>query len=60
MCMPERLRISNQTQRIRKSVNQIMFGHYMRRLVLYLVTRPDNGQDLPLPINFAHLPDFEA
>jgi len=21
---------------------------------------PDNGQDLPLPINFAQLPDFEA
>src|SRR5258708_2170352 len=24
------------------------------------IDRPGNGQDLPLPINFAHLPDFEA
>ena len=24
------------------------------------IDRPGNGQDLPLPINFAHLPDFET
>jgi hypothetical protein len=24
------------------------------------IDRPGNGQDLPLPINFAQLPDFEA
>jgi hypothetical protein len=40
-----------------------------RKLALFLercwlsavtINRPGNGQDLPLPINFAHLPDFEA
>src|SRR5437868_5595880 len=30
-------------------------------LALWLsMNRPGNGQDLPLSINFAHLPDFEA
>ncbi len=24
------------------------------------IDRPGNGQDLPLPINFAHLPVFDA
>jgi hypothetical protein len=34
----------------------------LERCCLSVVTidRPDNGQDLPLPINFAQLPDFEA
>jgi len=25
-----------------------------------IIARPGNGQDLPLPINFAHLPVFDA
>jgi hypothetical protein len=35
-------------------------GHWSSCMVVVTIDRPDNGQDLPLPINFAQLPDFEA
>src|ERR1700689_5954532 len=31
-----------------------------RWLSAAIIARPGNGQDLPLPINFAHLPVFDA
>lgn len=43
-----------------KRERQILLGHRMRRLVLHLVPRPDNGHDLPLTINFVQLPVFDA